>query len=410
MKTRRNLFITIILLIVAVCILAISTSYAIFNINVTKNKIFKVAIGNLELTLDDQNNTFTDGKIVASNMVPARDNVGITSTGYNFTLKNTGSIDASYSIYLDDVVLSTLPTGTDGRLDNSLVRVNLTNTTTNTSKTYTLSQIHNRLLESGTLDSGDSNSYVLRMWLDYTAGNEAQNKYYATKIRVDSVQKVYNQPGLYDANDNLIVKWDTLTNQYGLDVTHDYSINDFDEETYAPLNDKQLGYILSHNLELSTATKIVVDNVAKIGKSAFANCPTLIDVVLPETITSIGEGAFAGDINLTNINLPSGITRIEHGTFYYCNIESIIIPYGVTSVGEESFLDNHNLKSVTIPSSVTNIGRSAFGNCENLSNVVFGDPYNWSDDNSNVDSSILANPSQAASLLVSTSGNTSYYK
>ena len=33
-----------------------------------------------------------------------------------------------------------------------------------------------------------SKSYLERIWLDYKAGNEAQNKYFAAKVRVDSVQ------------------------------------------------------------------------------------------------------------------------------------------------------------------------------------------------------------------------------
>ena len=189
MKNKKSLVITIIISIIAICILAISTSYALFSINITKNKNFKVAIGNLILALDDSNNNFDNGKIVANNMVPMRDQTGMEQDGYKFTITNNGTINAGYSIYIDDVVLANLPDNTDGRLDNSVVRVNLTNTTTQQSKTYTLSEISNRLLETGLLNVGDSNSYVLRIWLDYKAGNESQNKYFAAKIRVDSVQK-----------------------------------------------------------------------------------------------------------------------------------------------------------------------------------------------------------------------------
>lgn len=191
MNSRKKLVIISIISIIGIFILALATSYALFTINVTKNRNFKVVVGNLELSLNDTNqgNTFDNGKIVVSNMVPMRDSTGMEQAGYSFTLTNTGTIDASYSIFIDDVVLAELPSGTDGRLDNSLVRVNLTNITNNTTNTYTLSQINDRLLETGILNAGNSNSYVLRMWLDYTAGNDAQNKYYATKIRVDSVQK-----------------------------------------------------------------------------------------------------------------------------------------------------------------------------------------------------------------------------
>jgi len=188
MKNKKLIIISI-LSIIGIIVVALATSYALFNINVTKDKINKIVMGNLELSINDSNNTFTDGKIVVNNMVPMKDATGMVQDGYSFTLTNTGSIDAGYSIFIDDVVVANLPSGITGRLDNSKVRVNLTNITTNTSNTYTLSSLTDRKLETGTLDAGDTNSYVLRIWLDYTAGNESQNKYFAAKLRVDSVQK-----------------------------------------------------------------------------------------------------------------------------------------------------------------------------------------------------------------------------
>ena len=188
MKNKKLIIISI-LSIIGIIVVALATSYALFNINVTKDKINKIVMGNLELSINDSNNTFTDGKIVVNNMVPMKDATGMAQDGYSFTLTNTGSIDAGYSIFIDDVVVANLPSGITGRLDNSKVRVNLTNITTNTSNTYTLSSLTDRKLETGTLDAGDTNSYVLRIWLDYTAGNESQNKYFAVKIRIDSIQK-----------------------------------------------------------------------------------------------------------------------------------------------------------------------------------------------------------------------------
>lgn len=188
MKNKKLIIISIIA-VIGIIGAALATSYALFNINVTKDKINKIVMGNLELSINDSNNTFTDGKIVVNNMVPMKDATGMAQDGYSFTLTNTGSIDAGYSIFIDDVVVANLPSGITGRLDNSKVRVNLTNITTNTSNTYTLSSLTDRKLETGTLDAGTANSYVLRIWLDYTAGNESQNKYFAAKLRIDSVQK-----------------------------------------------------------------------------------------------------------------------------------------------------------------------------------------------------------------------------
>ncbi len=392
MNSRKKLVIISIISIIGIFILALATSYALFTINVTKNRNFKVAVGNLELSLNDTNqgNAFDNGKIVVSNMVPMRDSTGMEQVGYSFTLTNTGTIDASYSIFIDDVVLAELPSGTDGRLDNSLVRVNLTNITNNTTNTYTLSQINNRLLETGILNVGNSNSYVLRMWLDYTAGNDAQNKYYATKIRVDSVQKnSILTPGLYDSNNNLLASWDSLVNDYGLDVEKDYSPEtDFDVDTstgvsYIFKTNSILGAILVNNSNLATGSHLIIgDDVTKIGEAALLTNPGFSIIDCPSSVTEIGSMAFFGTsvvnysgsaVDSENLNWGADVINpyIE-GDFAYSDStkttlvaylgtsSSVVIPSGVTTIESGSFDFLTNLKSVTIPASVVEIKESAF--------------------------------------------------
>ena len=209
MNKKKKIIIVSIVSIVLIVVLALATSYALFNINITKNKIFRITMGNLELTMNDDNNTLTDGKIVVNRMVPMKDTTGMEQDGYTFSLTNTGTINAQYAIYLDDVTLNNLPNGITGRLDNDLVRINLTNTTTNTSNTYTLSEISNRIVEIGTLSAGanNTNNYILRIWMDYSADNSAQNKYFAAKLRIDSFQSNENvtfpSNGVLLAGDNI---------------------------------------------------------------------------------------------------------------------------------------------------------------------------------------------------------------
>ena len=169
-------------LLVAV-IVALSTSYAMFRFNITKNTNFKLALGTLELTIKD---TTTEDKFILENTVPTKDDVALEQDGYKFTLTNTGTIDSYYNIYLDDVLL----TDAGDRLDNSYIRFNLFNESTDQSSTSSLSSYasDNRMITSGFLKKGESVSYILRMWVKYDAGNEAQNKYFATQIRVVGTQ------------------------------------------------------------------------------------------------------------------------------------------------------------------------------------------------------------------------------
>ena len=182
MKKKQMIIISCILFVVV--LLALASSYALFTFNVTKNTDFKVAIGNFELSISD---TATEDKYILENTVPTTDNVALSSDGYNFTITNTGNIDSYYDIYLDDIVL----VDSGDRLDNGYIKFNLYNNSTNAGNTYYLSDYPStdRIITSDYLKAGESVTYTLRMWVDYNTGNEAQNKYFATQIRVVATQK-----------------------------------------------------------------------------------------------------------------------------------------------------------------------------------------------------------------------------
>ena len=180
----KNKKILLIVIICAVALLAIGTSYAVFTFNITKNSNFKVKIGTLELTITD---TETEDRVVINNAVPTPTQEALEDDGYNFTITNTGTIDAAYTIYLDEL---TLDNQTRERLSNEYVKVNVSpSNNVNPNNTYLLSELTNGALETGVLNAGDSVSYTLRVWIDYNADNSVQNKYFASRIRVDSTQK-----------------------------------------------------------------------------------------------------------------------------------------------------------------------------------------------------------------------------
>ena len=182
MKNKKRLILLICILL-GVVSLALASSYALFTFNVTKHTNFKIAIGTLELSIND---TTTEDKFIMKSTVPTKDEVALTQDGYTFTLSNTGNIDSYYTVYLDDILLS----DAGERLGNSYIKLNLLNQKTNQSNTNRLSGYPetNRVLTTGFLKSGENITYTLRMWVDYNAGNEAQNKYFATQIRVVGTQ------------------------------------------------------------------------------------------------------------------------------------------------------------------------------------------------------------------------------
>ena len=111
--------------------------------------------------------------------------------------------------------------------------------------------------------------------------------------------------------------------------------------------------------------------VKKIEKDAFANCPSLTYVSIPNTVTTIGEGAFKHCTSLSSIYIPNSVKSIGDFAFYECRkLSSVTIPNYVTSIGEWTFSGCTSLSSITIPNSVKNIGANAFYGCSSLSSVT----------------------------------------
>ncbi|MBQ8413890.1 MAG: leucine-rich repeat domain-containing protein [Clostridia bacterium] len=176
--------------------------------------------------------------------------------------------------------------------------------------------------------------------------------------------------GLYNANDELIASWESLINEYGINIERDYPA------MYDPLSDKgSLVYILKNNSELSDGAKLMLDkSVTKIGLGAFSSCTSLTDVVIPDTVQSIGSGAFYHCTSLKSIVIPDCITTIESDTFAECYLLSeLIIPGSVTKIGNNAFYYCFSLVEIIIPENVKTIGDGAFQGCSGATSILLPD-------------------------------------
>ena len=129
----------IIILWSVIILVIVSSSYALFRVNVTSGKDFRIVLGTLELEISD---TKTEDMIIKENMIPQKESDALTQEGYTFTLKNKGTLSTYYTVFLDDVV----PTGeTKQKLTDDLLKINFSDS--NNNKTYLLSDISDRILE-----------------------------------------------------------------------------------------------------------------------------------------------------------------------------------------------------------------------------------------------------------------------
>lgn len=166
-------------------------------------------------------------------------------------------------------------------------------------------------------------------------------------------------------------------------------------------NVETIGKVFAHNEVIKSFKELQYFlKLNSIENGAFAVCPELTSIVIPNNVISIEEGAFTLCKHLTSVIIPDGLKRIGPKVFSYCyDLPSILIPSSVEYVGREAFLvcsslekfdgpyaslDQHFLimdnavvafapkgasDDVFIPDSVTSIYPFAFGYCSKIKTV-----------------------------------------
>lgn len=171
-----------ILLVAMVMVLLIGGAYAWLQLSISGTKTNVLQAGTLSLKLDNE----TENGISLSDAYPMTEQEGLDTTVYKFTLKNEGTIDSNYSIYLDDLDLDTGKV----RMDDSIVKYRFQKNEEESTTGFlaSLGQSPNRLLDSGVIESKDSIDYQLQVWMDYSADNTQQGTTLKAHLRVEANQ------------------------------------------------------------------------------------------------------------------------------------------------------------------------------------------------------------------------------
>lgn len=177
-----------VLLIIMTCsfVVLMGSSYAWYNVSVNSDKEHTIKAGTMELLLQDNKDSVTLLKAI-----PQTDEEGMQNEAYKFTVTNTGSINSRYSIYLEDIDLTT----GSARMKDSVLKYSL-HTTSGLIKTGYLSSLENisgkRSLTSGELEPKASTSYSLRIWIAEEATSEIAGEEFMAKLSIEGRQ--VNQP------------------------------------------------------------------------------------------------------------------------------------------------------------------------------------------------------------------------
>ena len=181
-------------------LLGVGISYAWWRLSFVQDKANTAVSKCLKLELANQSN-----EINLTNMYPISDEEGRALTPFTFTLKNTCSMSAKYTLNLEMLEGTTLNSNYLAVLVNNKDIKLLSSY--NTATTVVKGSTESRTLDTGTLAPNGSKDYSISLWMDksVTLSDDAQNKVFKSKVVVDAV-------ATETAMDKIIASVDTTGN------------------------------------------------------------------------------------------------------------------------------------------------------------------------------------------------------
>ncbi len=119
----------------------------------------------------------------------------------------------------------------------------------------------------------------------------------------------------------------------------------------------------------SIDTVILPASLTSIGMRAFASCPNLKCVIIPDNsaLSVIPERCFEECRSLEQISLPRNLRKIDRHAFTNCrSLKEVILPPQIRTIGMNAFAFCESLKEIEIPGSVVSLDSYAFSSCTSL--------------------------------------------
>ncbi len=172
-QRNKKEYAKIIVLAAFLLVITIGGSYALFQTTIKGNKQTEVVAGILKVEYEDKNT------ISLNNASPLTDVEGLNQEPYTFTVRNIGTLNGKYTIYLEEKEGNTL--------DKSNIKYSIKEGEGDWSSPVLLSS-GLVLKENRILEKGEEETYQIKMWLKEDATNEVQGQTYKAKVVVNVVQ------------------------------------------------------------------------------------------------------------------------------------------------------------------------------------------------------------------------------
>ena len=228
--------------------------------------------------------------------------------------------------------------------------------------------------------------YIFAGWYTKNADNEYELFDFDTTITENITLYAKWIPGGDCGKDGSNVKWELDTTTGTLTISGSGAMADYSGPSSQPWESQR-----------SSIKKVVIgDKVTSIGKNAFANCPGLKAVELPQNgvLETIKYNAFSwvhsspeDGAGITEITIPKSVKEIEKFAFDGCTKLATVTFAPVSeleTIGSMAF-QNTAISEISIPASVKKIGYSkydgvsfedgnVFNDCFKLKKVIFESP------------------------------------
>ena len=378
---KTIIIVIVTLILVGLIIFFVGRSYGFFQYVKKGETTNVVSIKGIKINVIEDDNALN-----LENAEPLYDKDGMELKAFKFSMTNTSSRPIEYTLKVvndtDKQEACVLDEGTENEQTCSVL------TTDNLKFAYKLNDEEysspsnlgesNDVVTTYIINGKETLTYEIKIWIKSDATNEIMNHYFFGQLLIQGQQADHERieyetlaPGLYDSNYRMLASWDTLVNDYGLDVEKDYVEEDmksneeevasYEELVYENINSTSLDYILKNNEELKNGKILVLgDEVTRIGAGSMLS-QDLEEVVISSGVTEIGECAFMTDHNLKSVVFKenSQLTTIGAIAFELTGLNSIELPSSLTTINQEAFVYT-NIRKIEIPSTVTTIGNYAF--------------------------------------------------
>ena len=117
-----------------------------------------------------------------------------------------------------------------------------------------------------------------------------------------------------------------------------------------------------------------LNNVVKIGTTAFSGCESLKNINIPDTVDELGDAVFEYCSSLENATVGENVYSLPLRTFYECtSLNNVKLPEKLREIGDSAFYKCTSLEKIDIPEKLTSIRNYAFDSCTSLKTIKIPD-------------------------------------